>query len=37
MCNVKDNVENMDALSLNYWCAKFIQEVANKKGSRYLP
>ena len=35
VCNVEDNVEEMDAVSLNFWLAKFIQEVANKKGGRY--
>ena len=37
VCSVEDNLEDMDALSFNYWLAKFIQEVANKKGSRYSP
>ena len=27
----------MDALSFSYWLAKFIQDVANKKGGRYPP
>ena len=37
LCSLEDNLEHMDALSFNYWLAKFIQEVANKKGSRYSP
>ena len=37
VCSVEDNLEDMDALSFNYWLAKFIQEVANKKSSRYIP
>ena len=36
MCSVEDNLEDMDALSFNTWLAKFIQEVANKKGGRYI-
>ena len=35
VCNVEDNVEEMDAVSLNFWLAKFVQEVANKNGGRY--
>jgi hypothetical protein len=27
--------ENMSTQSLNFWIGKFVQEVANKKGSRY--
>ena len=37
VCSVEDNLVVMDALSFNYWLAKFIQEVANKKGGRYAP
>jgi len=37
VCSVEDILEEMDALSFNYWLAKFIQEVANKKGGRYPP
>ena len=37
VCAVEDNLEDMDALSFNYWLAKLIQEVANKKGGRYPP
>ena len=32
---VEDNLEDMDALSFNYWLGKFFQKVANKKGGRY--
>ena len=35
VCNVEDNVEEMDAVSLNFLLAKFFQEVANKNGGRY--
>ena len=35
VCNVEGNVKDFDALSLNYWLAKFIQEVVNKKVCRY--
>ena len=37
VCSVEDNLEDMDALSFNYWLAKFIQEVAKKKGGCYPP
>ena len=37
VCSVEDNLEDMEALSFSYWLAKFIQEVANKKGGRYPP
>ena len=32
VCNVEDNTEDMNALSLNYWLAKLAEELANKKG-----
>jgi len=28
-------IEDMDALSLNYWLSKFVMEVAEKSGERY--
>lgn len=34
---VDEDVKEMSAISLNYWLAKFIQEVANKNGGRYPP
>ena len=37
VCSVEDNLKHMDALSFNLWLARFIQEMANKKGSRYPP
>ena len=37
VCSVEVNLEDMDALSFNYWLPKLIQEVANKKGGRYPP
>ena len=30
VCSVDDNLEDMDALSFNYWLAKFIQEVERR-------
>ena len=30
-------IEDMDALSLNYWLSKFVMEVAKKSGKRYPP
>ena len=32
---VSTTIEDMTALSLNYWLSKFVQEVANKSGGRY--
>ena len=37
VCSVEDNLEDMDALTFNHCLAKFIQEVANKKGGHYPP
>ena len=28
-------IEEMDALSLNYWLSKFVMQVAKKTGERY--
>jgi len=28
-------IEDMDALSLNYWLSKFVMKVAQKRGERY--
>ena len=30
-------IEDMDALSSNYWLSKFVTEVAQKSGVRYPP
>ena len=30
-------IEDMDALSLNYWLSKFVMEVAKKSGKGYPP
>ena len=30
-------IEDMDALSLNYWLSKFVMELAKKSGERYPP
>jgi hypothetical protein len=32
---VDEEIKQMSAISLNYWLAKFIQQVTNKNGSRY--
>jgi hypothetical protein len=32
---VDELLEQMSAVSLNYWLSKFVQEVANKNGGRY--
>ena len=34
---VSCEVEDMDAISLNYWLAKFVMEVAKDSGERYPP
>ena len=33
----EQKLEDLDSLSLNYWLANFVQEVANKNGGRYQP
>ena len=33
--SLKENLEGMDTLSLNYWLTKSVQEVANKPGGHY--
>ena len=35
--SLEEKLENLDSLSLNYWVAKFVQEVAYKNGGRYPP
>ena len=30
------NIEEMDAVTLNYWLSKFVMEVAKKLGKRYM-
>ena len=32
--SLEEKLEDLDSLSLNYWVAKFVQEVANKNGGR---
>ena len=34
---VSCEIENMDAISLNYWLTKFVMEVAKDSGERYPP
>ena len=34
---VSCEIEDMDAISLNYWLAKFVMEVAKDSGERYPP
>ena len=33
--SLKEKLEDLDSLSLNYWLTKFVQEVANKNGRRF--
>ena len=33
---VSCEIEDMDAISLNYWLTKFVMEVAKDSGERYL-
>ena len=33
---VNCEIEDMDAISLNYWLTKFVMEVAKDSGERYL-
>ena len=35
VATVSTGIEEMDALSLNYWLSKFAMEVAKKTGERY--
>ena len=34
--SLEEKLGDLDSLSLNYWLTKFVQEVANKNGGRYL-
>ena len=34
---VSCEIEDMDAISLNYWLTKFVMEVAKDSGERYPP
>ena len=34
---VNCEIEDMDAISLNYWLTKFVMEVAKDSGERYPP
>ena len=34
--SLEEKLEDLDSLSLNYWLTKFVQEVADKNGGRYL-
>ena len=34
---VSCEIEDMDAISLNYWLTKFVMEVAKDSGESYLP
>ena len=33
--SLKEKLEDLDSLFLNYWLTRFVQEVANKNGGRY--
>ena len=35
VATVSTGIEEMDALSLNYWLSKFVMKVAKKTGERY--
>ena len=35
VATLSTGIEEMDALSLNYWLSKFVMEVAKKTGERY--
>ena len=34
---VSCEIEDMDAISLNYWLTKFVMEIAKDSGERYPP
>ena len=33
--SLEGKLKDLDSLSLNYWLAKFVEEVANENGGRY--
>ena len=37
VAQLSTSIEEMDAVTLNYWLRKFVMEVAKKSGERYLP
>ena len=37
VAQLSTSIEEMDALTLNYWLSKFVMEVAKKSGERYPP
>ena len=37
VAQLSTNIEEMDAVTLNYWLSKFVMEVAKKSGERYPP
>ena len=37
VARLSTNMEEMDAVNLNYWLSKFVMEVAKKSGERYPP
>ena len=37
IAQLSTSIEEMDAVTLNYWLSKFVMEVAKKSGERYPP
>ena len=37
VAQLSTSIEEMDAVTLNYWLSKFVMEVAKKSGERYPP
>ena len=37
VAQLSTSIEEMDAVTLNYWLSKIVMEVANKWGERYPP
>ena len=35
VAQLSTSIEEMDAVTLNYWLSKFVMEVAKKSGERY--
>ena len=37
VAQLSTSIDEMGAVTLNYWLSKFVMEVANKSGERYPP
>ena len=37
VAQLSTSIEEMDAVTLNYWLSKFVMEVTKKSGERYPP